>query len=317
MDMLYNILLVSLILLVIICILMMVNSYRKSKRVLDFTLDKKSNGEFYPLESFSNVLKSLVIFNSVAKTYDKYIYEGSHLKDGMDYISLKIILGILLELGYIFSILVMKDDFSTLFIFLIFVIGFIMPDFYCIVSYDRRMVISNVSLLRAFMTMRDGLQVNKSMERVLENVIDKNKGYLKREFQQVLADYRIGLSLGDGFLRMYNRTHYKIFEVLSKRLEVASYNGVSYVDVFKKIIDEFSHCEKVDKKVTGILVKNNLLYGLLVIIPLFLVGSILLFNVEYKALILSEAGGAMVLTEGILYFVYVLILTRLLKGRIL
>lgn len=317
MNIIYNILLIALILLIIICIFKITNSYRKSKRVLDFTLDKKSNGEYYPLESFSNFLRSLVIFNTISKTYDKYVYEGSHLKDGMDYISLKIILGFILGLGYILSILIMKDNFSTLFIFLIFVIGFVIPDFYCIISYDKKMVISSVSLLRSFMTIRDGLQVDKSMEKVLKEVIDKNQGYLKREYQQVLADYRLGLTIGEAFLRMYGRTHLKIFKDLSSRLEAASHNGISYVNVFKDIIDEFNHYEVIEKKVTSILVKNTLLYILLVILPLILVITILLFNSEYKLLLFGSSGTSIILTEGILYFVYIIILSRLLRGRML
>ena len=79
----------------------------KAKRLTDFSLKgSKENSEksfiFKIIYSFSDFLKSLVIFNQYAKTYDKYIYEESRLRKGIDYISTKFLLGFSFIFCYLF-----------------------------------------------------------------------------------------------------------------------------------------------------------------------------------------------------------------------
>ena len=70
---------------------------------------------FYIVNRFSDFLKRLVIFNQVAKYYEKYVDPNSKkINDGMDIVALEIILGFIFNILLFISILLilLKSSFS-------------------------------------------------------------------------------------------------------------------------------------------------------------------------------------------------------------
>ena len=75
-------------------------AFFKMKRLSIYSLDIKDekierNFVFNIIFKFADFLMSLVIFNELGRTYNKYIYGDSRLRKGIDYVSIKILLGIL------------------------------------------------------------------------------------------------------------------------------------------------------------------------------------------------------------------------------
>jgi hypothetical protein len=63
-----------------------------------------------------------VIFNGLARTYDKYIYEDGKLKKSMDYVSVKILLGGLLIFINVFIHSLYKLEFGALLLLISFIV---------------------------------------------------------------------------------------------------------------------------------------------------------------------------------------------------
>ena len=109
---------------VIYLIIRYVVSIAKLNRLSYYSLNlenKKDEGLVLNIiRRMSRVLESLVIFNGVARTYDKYIYQDSKLRKGMDYISIKILLGLCLVFINVFINSLYRLEFSTLLILISF-----------------------------------------------------------------------------------------------------------------------------------------------------------------------------------------------------
>ena len=70
----------------------------------------------------SKVLESLVIFNGLARTYDKYIYSDSRLRKGIDYVSIKILLGLLFIFVNVLINALYRIEFNSLLILISFIL---------------------------------------------------------------------------------------------------------------------------------------------------------------------------------------------------
>ena len=178
-------------------------SLKKMNRLSYFSLNienKKQKGFIANIvRVLSKVLGSLVIFNGLARTYDKYIYEDGKLKKGMDYVSIKILLGGLLVFINVLINALYRLEFSPLLIFISFVLGFIIPDFYCLFTRRKRVRILNKNLLSAIIIMNNSYKANGSSEQAIKAVIDRTDGLLSIEFMKILIDVKIGIELNEAF----------------------------------------------------------------------------------------------------------------------
>jgi len=193
-------------------VLSILRKNRISRYSINIKNDKYLNNTllFRIIYQFSHLLEGMVIFNGIARTYDKYTYHDKTLSKGMDYISIKILLGFLLVLLYVFITFLYKDNLSSLMLLISFIIGFIVPDFYCIYLESKNRRILNKDILNAIIIMNNGYKVGLSTEQTLVDVTKRVSGPVKYEFIRVINDMRLGLDVSEAMKRMYERTHMKI-----------------------------------------------------------------------------------------------------------
>lgn len=272
---------------------------------------------FYKIISkFSTFLNSLVIFNGLARTYNKYIYDDSKLRKGIDYISLKFISGILMILLYLFLAILYKNDILLYLVLVCFVLGFLLPDFYCFFKEKHYSRISNQDILRAVIIMENSYKVNKSTEQVLEDVIKRSDGRLKNEFIRVLNDIRIGLEIPDAFYRMYYRTGIEVLKNIAEGLKVVIVSGINPAMVFEEIEKSLIMKERFLQEISVYLSVNKIAHLVFLLLPLIFIVCIFLFNKSYVDILLSDIGVFLVLILGIVYLLYMLFLRSVVKGNI-
>lgn len=291
----------------------------KKNRLVDFSLNIKNNNEekswlFRIIYSFTEFLSSLVIFNGVAKTYNKYIYEDSRFKKGMDYISLKILLGILFIVLYIFITFLYKDNLSSLVILLNFIIGFLIPDFYCLFKEFRRTKILDKNILGAVIIMSNSYKANGSTEQAILDVIERTDGKVSFEFKKVLKDIKLGISVSDAFLRMYKRVHLDSVLYISRMFSLVSKSGINSIEVFdvieKKLLDD----EKFKDELSSLNGINKIALLLFSILPLVFLISFIIFNTRYVDLLMGNIGIFVILIILIIYLLYLFIIYRVYRG---
>ena len=294
----------------------------RAKRIGDFSLNKNNDKmsfeySFYGfLNKFSKLLKKMVLFNGIAKTYDKYIYEDDKkFNDGMDYISLKIIIGVLFSVLCVLGTYLYSRELSTLVLILTFIIGFIVPDFYCFFKSKKENKMVESFLLRVVIIMNNSFKANRSTEQAINDVIVRTNGIVKREFCKILYDIKIGLSVADAFMRMYERTKIKLVKEIAQSLLLVNKVGVSSVLVFenleKKIIEE----EKVRNEKSILTRINYFFLVICLIIPVFV--AILLISTmnDYYKILLNSYGLMLVVILLLIYLIYAFIAYKMVGDK--
>lgn len=266
------------------------------------------------ISAFSRLLESLVIFNGVARIYDKYIFEDSKLRKGMDYFSLKILVGFLLVLLYLFFCFFYEDSILVLLVLVSFVLGFVLPDFYCVFQFHNKKQLVNHEILNAVIMINNSFKANRTTEQAIMDVIVRSDGQLKSEFQKVLSDVKIGLEPSEAFHRMYFRTGLSSVEQISRSLAVVAISGIPIVDVFDEVEKRLLEEEKFHHLLQVYRSTNKIAHLLFLLLPLLFFLYLFLSNAKYLAILQSKVGVFFLLIEAILYLLYMLFLRKIVGG---
>lgn len=291
----------------------------RSKRLTDFSLrgSKESSEKsiiFRIIYSFSDFLKSLVIFNQYGKTYDKYIYEESRLRKGIDYISIKILLGISFVFSYLLISFLYRDTISSLLILLVFVIGFLLPDFYCLFIRRKKVKILNKNMLSAIIIMNNSFKANSSTEKAINDVISRTDGLLSIEFKKVLNDLKIGMNVSEAFLRMYRRVRISSILYISRVLSLVNKSGISIVEAFDLIESKLINEEKFNNQINVLNSTNKISLLIFSILPVIFILCIIFYNKEYIMLFTTYLGTFVLAIILILYVFYLMLLRMIFRG---
>lgn len=295
-------------------------SVARSKRLEDFSITSSNDNLSFEQRLYKFVYKmsdfiaSLVIFNSVAETYEKYVAMGDNkFKRGMDFISLKTIFGFALMILYIIWALVFDVTISSLLLSISFVLGSLIPDIYYMLKYYRNNTSIVDDLLRAVIIINNSFRANRSTEQALNDVIGRLNGPLKNEFIKVKNDLTLGIDLGTAFRRMYDRTKIGTIYDIANKMALIGEQGVNVVKVFENIERDILEEEKIRNDVKSLCKFNSILYYLLLLLPFVVLGWVIFFENTYKSLVLSDAAFIYVIVFTVIYVSYVFVLRRLVK----
>lgn len=262
----------------------------------------------------SKALESLVIFNGLARTYDKYIYSDSRLRKGIDYVSIKILLGLLFIFVDILINALYRIEFSSLLILISFILGFIIPDFYCLFNKSKRVNILNKNLLSAIIIMNNSYKANESTEQAIKSVIDRTEGAVSVEFMKVLNDIKLGIDISESFNRMYERTHLSVIKYMSSVLGLVNKSGIDIIDAFSNIEKKLLEIEKFNNELIVLRDTNRLSVLLFSILPLVFLVTVVAYNTEYIKILMNVNGIFIILIMLISYMLYLFIIKRIIRG---
>ena len=262
----------------------------------------------------SKALESLVIFNDLARTYDKYIYSDSRLRKGIDYVSIKILLGLLFIFVDILINALYRIEFSSLLILISFILGFIIPDFYCLFNKNKRVHILNKNLLSAIIIMNNSYKANESTEQAIKSVIDRTEGAVSVEFMKVLNDIKLGIDISESFNRMYERTHLSVIKYMSSVLGLVNKSGIDIIDAFSNIEKKLLEIEKFNNELIVLRDTNRLSVLLFSILPLVFLVTVVAYNTEYIKILMNVNGIFIILIMLISYMLYLFIIKRIIRG---
>lgn len=293
-------------------------SLKKMNRLSYYSLNVKSKNDNGLLNGiirkFSRILESLVIFNGIARTYDKYVYEDSKLKKGIDYISIKILIGALLIFINLFINSLYRMDFNALLIILSFVLGFIIPDFYCLFTKRKRVVILNKNLLSAIIIMNNCYKANESTEQAIKAVVDRSEGMLSIEFRKILNDIKLGLDISEAFGRMYDRTHLRTVKYISNVLSLVNKSGIDIIEAFTNIEKKLLELEKFNNELIILRDTNRLAVLIFALLPVAFLIVVIAYNDSYIKLLMSNNGIFIILIMFISYILYLFIIRMIIRG---
>lgn len=311
---------IIIIVLIIFSFFRLLVSIARSRRIEDFAITGKGSSLSFEQRLYSMVYKlsdfigELVVFNSVANAYEKYVaMNDNKFRKGMDFIALKTLFGACLTLMYILWAVLYKLDVYSLTILISFVVGSIIPDIYYMLRYHKNNTDIVDDLLRAVIIINNCFRANRSVEQAINDVIDRLNGPLRKEFIKVKNDMKLGIDLGTAFRRMYDRTKIKTIYDIANKMALIGEQGVNAVKVFENIERDILEEEKIRNDVKSLCKFNSMLYYFLLALPISILGWLLFVNKDISALVFSDAAFIYAIFFAVIYVSYAIVMRRLVK----
>lgn len=260
-------------------------------------------------------LKKSKVASDYGKTYEKYItYERIDKINGIDFVSIKIIAGLLLVLIYLVTEAVQNDKFSLAGILLSYLIGFFIVDLFLFIEYKRRRKEVSEDLLKAIIIMNNSFKSGMSIIQAIEIVKNELDGAIGDEFKKIYMDLSYGLTIEEAFTRFYERVRLEDVKFITSSLTLLNKTGGNIVKVFKSIEREFFDKKKLTDELKTVTASSVFIYRFLLSVPFVLGIFIYFLNPSYfSPLFTNPFGFLLFVFILIIYITYAFVIKRIMK----
>lgn len=260
---------------------------------------------------------SKVLMN-YSKRYEKHIsYESRNSYSGMDYVSVKFFISISLVLLYFVSSAFQLVKIEYMNIFLIFLIGFFIPDIFLHVEYQQKRKRIEEDLLKAIIMMNNAFKSGRNIMQAVEIVMTELDGPISDEFKKIYLDMTYGLSMEVVFDRFYHRVKLEDAKYITSSLTLLNKTGGNIVRVFGSIERNFFEKKRLKQEMRSLTSASIFLFRSLCVLPFIFVIVIFMLNPNYFAPLFTTTLGIILLVFIVLlYILYILVIKRVLEVRI-
>ncbi|MBE6154604.1 MAG: hypothetical protein E7163_03430 [Firmicutes bacterium] len=324
-----KILQIFLILLVIGVILYLLRLYRAvklEKRIAPFSIVSNKDNELSLFdnlyENISKIIKKLSkilikseILKKYALKYEKYIsYENRNEKEGMDYISIKLLLGFIVIVLSFITQMFHEINIDFMFLLTIFIISFFIPDIMLNIEYSKKRKKVEEDLLKAIIIMNNAFSSGRNIIQAVETVKKELKGPIQDEFEKIYLDITYGLDLDLVFKRFYERVELEDAKYITSSLTLLNKTGGDIVKVFSMIEKSIFDKKNLKNELNSLTASSNFVFKMLVAMPFILISIIFILNPTYFNPMITTPFGIIVLVFTILlYILYILVIKKVLR----
>ena len=293
-----------------------INSYSiASDSVRHSLFDIVTNFFVNTRKKISKILAKSVFLQKYSLKYEKYIDKReSVVKDPMEFVSSKFIIGIAFIFILIISAVIQNSDVTFIKIFIAFTLGFFTLD---IMLLSRGKMINHQmknDLLKAITIMNNSFKSGRSIIQTIKIVSDEVEGPLKDEFKKMYEDLSYGLEIEAVFERFNARVNLKEVKYITTSLAILNKTGGNIVDVFASIEKTVFNNKKLEDELHNLSAASRALYRILVFIPIIFTMIIYILDSTYFMPLFTNPLGILIIgVIVIIYVVYIIIVKKIIK----
>jgi len=268
--------------------------------------------------AISNILRKSTILSKYGDRYNKFIiYEDRQIKEGIDYISIKIFLSLFVIVLACFSLAFQTIKLDFMIVLIIFIFSFFIPDIYLnLENVHKRKKIED-DLLKAIIIMNNAFNSGKNIMQATGIVKDTLDGPIQDEFKKIYLDITYGLDLDLVFNRFYERVKLEDVKYITTSLALLNKTGGDIVKVFSLIEKSIFQKKNLKNELHSLTASSRFVFKLLAVLPFVFVLMIFMLNPSYfKPLISSSIGLIILIITSLLYILYIVIIRKVLEVKI-
>lgn len=324
-----QIILVLVILGVIIYLLRLWHVVRLERRLAPFAISSKQhrhlslfdqlyNFIWIGIRKLSKILSKSQVLTNYGEKYNKYIrFEERNSKEGIDYISIKFLLGIGVFLLSLITTIFHKLSFNFMFFFVIFLITFFLPDIVLAIDFSKKRKRIEDDLLKAIIIMNNSFQSGRNIMQAIEIVKTELDGPIQDEFKKIYLDITYGLSLDVVFNRFYERVKLEDAKYITTSLSLLNKTGGDIIKVFSMIEKSIFDKKNIKNELYSLTASSRFVFKFLVALPFVFALLIFILNPSYFIPLFTLPIGIIILIFIILlYILYILIIQKILKVEV-
>jgi len=267
------------------------------------------------IKKVSSIINKSEVLRKYGISYEKHIpYDKIDDRKGIDYVTIKLLLGVLTIILYIFTEMFQYSKITFAGVVLSFAIGFFITDIFVQIEYKKKRKEISEDLLKAIIIMNNSFKSGMSIMQAIEIVKNELTGALGDEFKKIYLDMSYGLTIEVVFDRFYNRVKLDDAKFITTSLTLLNKTGGNIVKVFKSIEREFFDKKKLNDELKTTTASSNFIYKVLLAVPFVVCLLIVTLNPSYfNPLFKTQLGILIVMVIFLLYIMYAYIIKRIMR----
>lgn len=270
------------------------------------------------IKKISNIIRKSAVLSKYAERYNKFvIYEDREKKEGLDYVSIKLFLSLIVFILYALSLAFQAVKLDFMLVLIVMIISFFVPDVFLNIVNARKRKIIEEDLLKAIIIMNNAFNSGKNIMQATGIVKDTLDGPIQDEFKKIYLDITYGLELDVVFNRFYERVKLEDAKYITTSLTLLNKTGGDIVKVFSLIEKSIFQKKNLKNELHSLTASSRFVFKLLAVLPFMFVLLIFMLNPSYfKPLISSSIGIIILILTLLLYILYIFIIRKVLEVKI-
>ena len=270
-------------------------------------------------KNISKLLYKLKIFDEYSKKYEKYCDNTKIIReDSMDYISTKVLAGIVMMIIILLSDIFQYRSITVLQLVGAFLVGFFAPDLFLIYKEKQRKLQIEKDMLKAIIIMNNAFKSGLSIMQAIYMVSSELDGPISEEFKKMYIDLSFGLNMEVVFERFTKRVDTKEARYITTSLNVLNRTGGNIVQVFASVERNSFTRKKLQEELGALAASARAIYKILVCIPPVLAVIIFVLNPTFFIpLFTSVIGWGMLLIILLIYITYIIVIRKVMKVKVM
>lgn len=269
------------------------------------------------LSKLNRLLNKSSLIAKLSKKYDKYVQVvNDTYKEGIDFVSEKIIItSFLLLLAIVFKST--RNELLTIYEAIIpFMLGFVMTDIINIYKFKiYRNKLEN-DLLQAITIMNNSFKSGRSILQSVQLVTEELEGPIANEFKKIYIEISFGLAVDVVFNRFAERIKLEEVTYLTVSLSILNKTGGNIIKVFSSIEKTLFNKKKLQLELNALTGSSKIIVTVLMMLPVFFIAILYLMDQNYfTPFINTKIGNILVLLMITIYITYIAVVKKIIKVR--
>jgi len=194
------------------------------------------------------------------------------------------------------------------------VFGFFVPRLYARFVYQKRLTRFNELLPDGLRIMIGGLRAGYGISGAFEMVAQDGPKPLNEEFQIVLEEMELGLSVDISLKNLVERVKTRDTEFFTTSVVLQKETGGNLADLMSGLEETIRERQRIVREAKTLLAQSKVSALFLTLVPIGVACFVIFFNEQFKEILLSHPMGKMLLLAAICFEVMgVLLVRRLMK----
>ena len=268
------------------------------------------------IDGISKFLHKLKLFKSYGKNLN-YVADENVKYPELYMISSRIFTSFLTFFIVFVLMIIREQSIDILKLIVAFLAGFILPDIFSYAEKNKKRKSMEEDLLKAVIIMNNAFKSGRSIMQAIELVSEELEGDMGTEFKKMFVDLTYGLELETVFERFYKRVHLDEVKYISSSLVMVNKTGGNVVQIFSSIEKEFYERKKLQEELFSQTALSNLVFKILVAIPILIVIFILIINPTYFNIMFNTSlGRILLLITFLIYVLYIFVVRKIAKVKV-
>lgn len=268
------------------------------------------------VKRFRKIFKKNGVFDRQASKYNKYIMAGD-VVNVMDFIIIKLIMGICFVGLVIVSLAIQGSVISFLGMIISFIFGYYIYDIYLYITNKRRKRKIKNDMLRAVILLNNAFKAGKSTMQAVEIASRELPEPISIEFKKIYQDLSYGISSDVAFSRFARRVNLEEARYISSSLIILNKTGGNIVAVFSAIERTLFEKKKLEEDLKNSTQASNLVVKVLMGVPVVFILIIYVLSPDYfEPLFSSPLGYMIIFIVFLMFLVYMYLLKKIMKVKV-